>query len=770
MTRPHGHSEADTVRLADAPSRRWSAERFRAAVRELAERPLIDDGSLAVRLAGQPSLIDSMLGRDLLDPLELYPPATGWPGAPRPRISEPVTRRSELDHPSADSPDARLPSTDRPDLSQPSGDRPAADEPSLRALEELAALAWVSGTVGGFPGDAGFPGMAGRPREAGLAPDATVDRCAGAGLPAAVASLLDVVGPGSIADLDATIDAIVTVRSRVNALEALEGVLLERARRQALRAQVLDEEHLLVRNSVGDQRRDLARRAVVSDIALATRSGEQAVNMRLTRAQALCVRAPRTLTAALEGKVGWAHAAHLADAVAELQPATATALDAAVVTAAGCQNPRVFARTVRRHRDRLHPTPLAVRHEEAATRRGIDIIPAADGMAYLNLYATAPIIHAVFARVTDTAKHARTTGDPRTLNQLRADVTAALLLDDGTLDLTATWQQPTLAAERRPVPAAARPDERSANPQQERPPRAADPDNPLGGAPPVPERHQRTLPGLATLARSVRPRVFVTVPVLTLLGRSDEPAMLDGTVPIDAETAEALTALAPSLTRLLTHPVSGNVLAVDSRTYVPPAGLRHHLTARDTTCRFPGCTRPAIATDADHTRDFAHGGTTTATNLALLCRGHHVLKHQARFTLTQKQDGSGTLIWATPTGRIYTTTPEPVPATVHTRLPAPIDIPDPGDEPPWTAPTDPHPDLVDPHPELLDHHIAATGSRPVTPVPALPALRPAWEAPWGDEAGISDAAPGELASVDAGATPASTSTRAREHDWGDPPF
>jgi hypothetical protein len=52
---------------------------------------------------------------------------------------------------------------------------------------------------------------------------------------------------------------------------------------------------------------------------------------------------------------------------------------------------------------------------------------------------------------------------------------------------------------------------------------------------------------------------------------------------------------------------------------------------RNLTCRFPGCSRPAVVCDVDHTiafnhRDPASGGLTVLENLKCLCRQHHFLK------------------------------------------------------------------------------------------------------------------------------------------------
>ncbi len=106
------------------------------------------------------------------------------------------------------------------------------------------------------------------------------------------------------------------------------------------------------------------------------------------------------------------------------------------------------------------------------------------------------------------------------------------------------------------------------------------------------------------------PKVYVTVPVLTLLGHSEQPAELDGYGPIDADTARRLAAHAPSFRRILTHPETGAYLSYGRKTYRAPADLAGYLRIRDGGCRFPGCSRRAARSDIDHTTDWAAGGAT----------------------------------------------------------------------------------------------------------------------------------------------------------------
>jgi len=214
-------------------------------------------------------------------------------------------------------------------------------------------------------------------------------------------------------------------------------------------------------------------------------------------------------------------------------------------------------------------------------------------MAVLSAYLPAVVAHGIYNRITDLATAQQSPAEERTLTQLRADLFAELLLD-GRLD--------------------------------------------SGGD------------------RGIRPRVLVTVPVLTLLGVSDEPATLESHGPIDHDTAMRLAATAPSFTRLLTHPETGAVLSVGRDRYTVPADLRIWLRVRDGTCRFPGCSRAARICEIDHTKDWLHNGQTAHDNLAHLCPAHHRLKHQTRWTVAQSP--GGVLKWTSPNGRAYATEPE----------------------------------------------------------------------------------------------------------------
>ena len=263
------------------------------------------------------------------------------------------------------------------------------------------------------------------------------------------------------------------------------------------------------------------------------------------------------------------------------------------------------------------------RHAAAARTRSVQIHDLDDAMAELILVAPAVLVHGIHDRLTRMARevadadaqspHEAATPDAdtmtspgrastdhrasrRTLDAIRADVLADILL-------------------------------------------SCDPGAHAG----------RNGTGLSGIHATVQ----VTVPALALMdSRVDDPfapTTLAGFGPIDPDTARSLAGGASHWERILTHPISGAVLAVDG--YRPSAAMKRSLAVRDQHCRFPGCRQSTAHSDIDHTTDWQHGGSTSISNLAHLCRRHHTLKHHTPWTVTQKADG--VLEWTSPTGRIY---------------------------------------------------------------------------------------------------------------------
>jgi hypothetical protein len=265
-------------------------------------------------------------------------------------------------------------------------------------------------------------------------------------------------------------------------------------------------------------------------------------------------------------------------------------------------------------------------HKAAFAQRRVLVDQDDYGMAYLTAYlpaATAAAIHERLSRdaqaMAEVAKAEATArrgedgfeADARTLDQHRADILADTLL-------TATAQ--TIL------------------------------ESPAAGAARV-----KAVISIVTPVMALRDQEFSDA--FRRAGGSDTcagVAMLNGLQPMSAAEAREWAADG-ELERILTHPISGHVITAD--TYVPPASLRRYLRARDVTCRFPGCRRPAHRCDLDHTTAWQHGGKTHPENCGHLCVAHHTQKHEQPWQV--RHLGGGVLEWITPLGRVVVTVPEP---------------------------------------------------------------------------------------------------------------
>jgi hypothetical protein len=82
----------------------------------------------------------------------------------------------------------------------------------------------------------------------------------------------------------------------------------------------------------------------------------------------------------------------------------------------------------------------------------------------------------------------------------------------------------------------------------------------------------------------------------------------------------------------------GEPLNIGRKTRSIPPALRRALNARDSGCRFPGCTFHRYV-DAHHVEHWADGGETKLANLITLCRAHHRMVHKGEIVIEPREDG-----------------------------------------------------------------------------------------------------------------------------------
>ena len=363
-----------------------------------------------------------------------------------------------------------------------------------------------------------------------------------------------------------------------------------------------------------------------------------------------------------------------------------------------------FGRRARRLRESRFPDLIPVRHRQAKDKRRVSFQPLPDGMSCVSAFLAAEKGQAMFTALTGAAKAGKRAGDPRTMDQLRADILTDLLLTTDTEPRpdtpanTAHHQSPVPApATKTPKPAPVTeipepaPGTVTAGTETTGTPPTTGPGTetagtmtagsettgtettgtvPPGamtaGTPPAtgsgtsatgsgrPGKRPRRAERYRTTRSRITTEVMILISADTLAGLNNDPAELNGYGPISPDTARSMVLEALHWTPLTQDPETGEILTVGRRRRIP-AGLKRWLQARDGTCRFPGCSVNVTHAEIDHTTPYSHGGTTNHTNLEHLCPKHHRLKTLGHWKARQPQPG--TITWNSPTGRTYTTDP-----------------------------------------------------------------------------------------------------------------
>jgi 5-methylcytosine-specific restriction endonuclease McrA len=139
------------------------------------------------------------------------------------------------------------------------------------------------------------------------------------------------------------------------------------------------------------------------------------------------------------------------------------------------------------------------------------------------------------------------------------------------------------------------------------------------------------------------------------LADPDQPgqSVLEDGARVSAETSRRLACDASRV--VMRHDDAGRLVEIGARTRTIPPALRRALHHRDRGCRFPGC--GVSHGQGHHLRHWAHGGPTTLSNLAMLCRRHHRAVHEEGFQVARGPDGA--LRFRRPDGRPLPDVPVP---------------------------------------------------------------------------------------------------------------
>lgn len=377
--------------------------------------------------------------------------------------------------------------------------------------------------------------------------------------------------------------------------------------------------------------------------------------------------------ALVQGEIDASKASLFAEKLAGQPDSVALAISELVLPDAPSLNHHALGQAIDRALVAVDPDGSETRHLAAAARRSIAIRRMSNGMGMLTLHAPMAEVAMVDAVCERAARSARAGGDPRTLEQLRADALTSLAsraLADGEVQLRTPG-----ARVRKPHDDGKGPEDGS-GPEDEKHPRgeapsarvgietrgivtlqlpaaetlvaADDPDpHPQSSAPVSPP--ERRPPSLAQVydaelcrascddptcdCREIDPAAYADVEPHELTARVPE---LVGFGPLPPAVAIRLAVAPPPWLRVteVPHPSAAPPPAAPG--YRPTAELDRYIRTRDRHCIAPGCGVPASRCDLDHLVAFPDG-PTSAENLNALCRHHHLIKTHAGHRLERER-------------------------------------------------------------------------------------------------------------------------------------
>ena len=340
----------------------------------------------------------------------------------------------------------------------------------------------------------------------------------------------------------------------------------------------------------------LATEAAAAEIRVALRLTRRATDSELGFALELKERLPSVWSALRAGDIDVRRAKTIAFHTIHLTAATAHNVVAKVIEQAPHLTTGQLAARLKKLCIEANPDEAQDRFERAVDERRVVANPNVDGTADVLGIALPPDrVARAMRRINRMARSLRSAGEPRTMDQIRADVF---------LDL-------------------------------------------LSGK------------GHAKHGKGPRGVLDMTVDIETLARLSDSPGELSGYGPVIADIARRVADESHDSEWRFTvaDPNSAQPIHTGITQRRPNTSQRRQIETRDRTCVFPGCRMPATGCDVDHTIPYSEGGATSVTNSGSLCRWDHGVRHKHGWVYRRLENGD--YQWTSKLGREYTTSGAP---------------------------------------------------------------------------------------------------------------
>ncbi len=330
------------------------------------------------------------------------------------------------------------------------------------------------------------------------------------------------------------------------------------------------------------------------EVATALNVGTNTARNLMALGNVLATKGQRVLDAMRDGLIGYCHALQYFDALVGLAPDKCARVEELTLDKARTRTPGELRRLLRRTMARVDAEDFAKRHRQEQKKTRVTVsYRHPNGMASLLGW-----LPAVDAKIIETAIHAwaraaKAAGDERSLEEL----SAAALVDLAERYLT---------------------------------------------GPNAPRAHGRPV------------TVNIALDLLTFLGLTDHPGEILGTgAMIPADAVRDLIPYA-ALRRIITDPLTGELLDYGRTTYRFPADAAAFVIAKWVMSTGPGSTVPAEQCDIDHAKPWDDDGPTQPANGNPCNRRWHRAKTIGGWSVRQV---NGCWEWRSPLGLTYRTAP-----------------------------------------------------------------------------------------------------------------
>lgn len=191
-----------------------------------------------------------------------------------------------------------------------------------------------------------------------------------------------------------------------------------------------------------------SERDTADEVALAQGISRHAADRQVALADQLG-RFPATRAALHRGDIDQYKASRVVESALLLDDDKARQLDDDIAPLLPHRNATAIQRSVRYRVAKLDPDGAAARAQQHRRHRRIEFLGGYDGMADLAAYLPATDAQAIYGRIDTIASTIRSTDDPRSMDEIRADVFTELLLGHNhshvTYDVAVTVPVSTLA-------------------------------------------------------------------------------------------------------------------------------------------------------------------------------------------------------------------------------------------------------------------------------------------------------------------------------------